>query len=387
MQISRRLLLSTSAALATTAMPSIAHTSATDLLATLLDRAVADAVSARACPGVQLAIARDGAVLYARGYGVANLETATKVTETSIFRIGSLTKQFTAACIIKLAAEDRLQIEAPVARYLPFMSRLEPVTLLELLHHTAGLHDDDGNTSCPAQPSSPTSQIAQAESIARQNKPFDFAPGTAWLYSNANYIVLGAVIEAVTKKPFSEALAEIVLRPLALSATAADRTEEVVTGRVAGYTAGKTGQAFENAPCLDVAEAGGAGAMRSTALDLCRWHTLLLSNRLFEPRYLELMLTPGKLRDGRLSGAHLFSPQDASYGDVQYACGLFVSPASDPHPSILHYGAIDGFAAVLQTYLRDRVSFAALCNGDIGPAMPFRAIRKVVTDSLLKAQM
>src|SRR5690242_98899 len=137
MQVSRRSVLSGSAALATTATPSIPVSSATNSeAAALFDHAVTEAISARACPGVQLAVARAGAVLFSRGYGDANLETATKVTDASVFRIGSLTKQFTAACIVKLAAEGKLQLEAPVARYLPSMGQLKPVSLLELLHHT-----------------------------------------------------------------------------------------------------------------------------------------------------------------------------------------------------------------------------------------------------------
>jgi CubicO group peptidase (beta-lactamase class C family) len=178
-------------------------------------------------------------------------------------------------------------------------------------------------------------------------------------------------------------MGDVVLRPLGLSATAVDRAEEVVIGRASGYAPHKPDGSFENARCIEIAEAGGAGAMRSTGLDLCRWHALLLSNRLFARKYLDLMLAPGRLRDGRLSGANRFSSSDASYGDVQYACGLFISAPSDPHPSILHYGAIDGFAAVLQTYLKAGVTFAVLCNGDIGPAMPFRAIRKVVEQNFL----
>lgn len=386
MQISRRSVLSGSAALATAATLSSSVASAVEPdLAALLNSPAVEAISGYACPGVQLAVARDGHVLFSRGYGSANLETGTTVTEASVFRIGSLTKQFTAACIVKLAAEGKLQLEAPAARYLPFMSQLKPVSLFELLHHTAGLHDDDTDAGNRAASKGPTSQIALAETVARQSKPFDFEPGTAWLYSNANYIVLGAVIEAVTGMPFSEAMASIVFRPLGLSATAVDRSEEVVPRRVSGYAASNSGARYENAPYIAIAEAGGAGAMRSTAFDLCRWHTLLLSNRLFGERYVKLMLTPGRLRDGRLSGANRFSPQDVSYGNVQYACGLLVSAASDPHPSILHYGAIDGFASVLQTFLNENVTFAVLCNGDMGPAMPFRAIRKAVTETLLTA--
>jgi D-alanyl-D-alanine carboxypeptidase len=95
------------------------------------------------------------------------------------------------------------------------------------------------------------------------------------------------------------------------------------------------------------------------------------------------MMTPGRLRDGRLSGANRFSPQDASYGEVQYACGLLVSPPSDPQRTIIHYGAIDGFAAVLETYVDLGLTVAILCNGDMGPDLPFRSVRRLIKSELV----
>src|SRR6185312_4658672 len=97
------------------------------------------------------------------------------------------------------------------------------VSLVELLHNTAGIHDDETDTSCSEGEKTGLSQIAQAEGIARQAKPFDFEPGTAWLYSNANYILLGAVVEQITGRPFRDAMVDIVIRPLGLNATAVDR--------------------------------------------------------------------------------------------------------------------------------------------------------------------
>jgi D-alanyl-D-alanine carboxypeptidase len=253
-----------------------------------------------------------------------------------------------------------------------------------LMHQTAGLHSDEDSPFCLAGPEGAKSQVKLAEEIAGQAKPFDFEPGTAWLYSNANYIVLGAVVEAVASKPFADAMSALVFDPLGLTFTAADRSGAVVAGRASGYTPTEgRSEPFDHAAFVEVAYAGGAGALRSTALDLCRWHEALLSNRLFAKRWVELMKTPGRLRDGRLSGANRFSPQDANYGEVQYACGLLVSPPSDPHRTILHYGAIDGFAAVLETYVDLGLTVAILCNGDTGPALPFRAVRRLVKDKLV----
>ena len=377
MNLSRRTLVSGGALAigASLLAPTAAFARTPRAAAGLIDSAVRAALDAHASPGAQVAIGRGGELAFTRGYGLANLETVSPVLSSSVFRIGSLTKQFAAAAAIKLAASGKLQLDAPVARYLPFMEKLKAASLLDLMHHTAGLHSDETS----AGPVGEKSQVDLAREIAAQAQPFDFEPGSAWLYSNANYIVLGAVIEAVTNVSLSQAFAEIICGPLGLTATAVDHASDIVAHRASGYSPTDNNETpFANAAFVEIFNAGGAGAMRSTASDLCRWHTALLAGRLFGPAEVSLMTTPGKLRDGRLSSANRFSPNDANYGETQYACGLLVSPPSDPHPNILHYGYIDGFAAVLQTYVNERVTMAVLCNGDVGPATPFRAIRRAV---------
>ncbi len=310
---------------------------------------------------------------------MANVETQSAVSELSIFRIGSLTKQFTAGAIIKLASLGRLDVHAIAATYLPALKALRPFTLLELMNHTAGLHSDEGDDTGSSCATPATTQIELASGVARQPKPFDFDPGTAWLYSNANYVVLGAIIESVTRMPFDRAMSELVFTPLRLASLAVDKPSEIVTHRASGYSPVEGRPApFENAAYLDVSQAGGAGAMRGNAIDLCRWHDALLGQRLFDRAHVDLMLTPGRLRNGRSSGTNRFSVEDAHYGDVEYACGLLISGPSDPNASILHYGGINGFAALLQTYTKSRTTFAVLCNCDTGPALPFRGIRKAV---------
>lgn len=350
-----------------------------------LERAVCDSIGQKAVPGAAVAVMKAGTLIHAGGYGQANLETSSPMTPDSILRIGSLTKQFTAAAVICLAAQGRVDLQAPVSRYLPVFAQLAPFTVLEAMHQTAGLHSDEGGeaASC-AEPAK--NQVALAAEIARQANPFDFSPGTAWLYSNANYIVLGALIEQVMAMPLKAAVTKLVFEPLSLEQTAFDTSGEVVPGRASGYSrADKDGPPFVNAGWLDPSQAGGAGAMRSSVGDLCKWHHLLLSNRLFDAAHTELMLAPGRLRDGRLSSANRLSPDDASYGDTEYACGLLVSGPSQAQPSIMHYGFISGFSAVLQTWTGPRVTFAILCNADVGPGVPFSAVRRAIRESWIGA--
>ncbi len=349
-----------------------------------IDQAISAAIAAGACSGVQIAMALRGRPLLSKGFGLANLETRTSVTADTVFRIGSLTKQFTAAAIVKLSASGRLGLDDPASRHLPFFATHKPFTLRELMNHTAGLHSDDQAVSCPAGAAGQRSQIDLARAIGAQGKVFDFDPGTAWFYSNANYIVLGAVIEQVTGSTLAAAVARMIFKPLGLVATAFDTSGAIVPGRASGYTpVDGAPPALRHSDFIEISDAGGAGAMRSTALDLCRWHAALFSGRLFDPAHVEMMLTPGRLRDGRLSGSHRFSPDDAAYGDVQYALGLLVAPPIHGHRSALHYGAIDGFAACLETYVDVGLTCAVLCNGDIGPAAPFKAVRRVLAERVL----
>lgn len=388
MALSRREFLGGGAALAAAfairPVTALGDTAPSFDLAPDFDRAAESAIKAGACPGIALQISCQGQPLYVRNHGLANLETHTPVSSGSIFRIGSLTKQFTAAMIVKSAAQGRLSLDDPTAKYLPFFAKAPAFTLRELLNHTAGLHDNDG--AADTSPS-PGSQVDLAKAISRQEKLFDFPPGTAWLYSNSNYIVLGAVIEQVMGRPLADAAAEMIFRPLELGSTAFDTAAAVVSGRADGYTpiAGKPG-AFAHADFIDIAQTGGAGAMRSTTRHLCRWHHALFGNRLFDAQHVRMMLTPGRLRDGRPSSSHRFSPaDDRSYGDVQYGMGLLLPPPDHGRRSVMHYGFINGFAACLESWLDVGLTTAILCNADMGPAMPFRDLRRLVREKLLPA--
>jgi CubicO group peptidase (beta-lactamase class C family) len=340
------------------------------------------AIAAGACPGVAFEVARQGQPLVARQVGLGNIETATPIGDHSIFRIGSLTKQFTAALILRLAAEDRLDLHAPARDYLPFFPPDRPFTLLELANHTAGLHEDEG-PACTQATSGPASQVELARAISEQKTLFDFAPGSAWLYSNTNYIVLGAVVEKVTGLPLAEAADRMIFKPLGLDRTAFDASSAVVRGRVDGYSPvdGAPGR-FVHPAYIDIAQAGGAGGMRSCADDLCRWHHALFAERLFSRDWVGKMITPGRLRDGRPSGSQRFSPADASYGEVQYGMGLLIPPAVAGRRSVLHYGFINGFASLLESFVDEGLTTAVLCNGDAGPALPFHGIRKAVEKRL-----
>lgn len=377
---SRRAFLSAAAAgTVSTALTAPSHAQASALSAEI-DAAAQTALDAGACPGIAVAIGQRGAPLFVKDYGLANLETGTRVDSRSVFRIASLTKQFAAVAALKLAAKGALSLDEAVLNYLPAFASSERFSVRELMIHTAGL-SDDALGACQADRKDPASSLDLAQEIAKQPKLFDFSPGTAWLYSNANYKVLGAVIEQVTGKSLAVAMAELVTQPLGLGSLAFDTNSAVISGRVSGYSTDGASR-FKNADHIDISKAGASGAMRGTAADLVQWHHLLLSGALFDKARVQELLTPGRLRDGRLSGANRFNPQDAGYGETQYALGLLVSPPTKLGPVVQHYGYIEGFSACLETYTDHGVTMAVLCNGEVGPHLPFRGIRRAVLANL-----
>lgn len=360
-----------------TALAAVAPDSLQDEIAAIADRALGEV----ATPGVQIALWRDGKPLSSFARGRANLETGTGTTIGSVFRIGSLTKQFTAALVALLAEQGMLELDAPASRYLPFLRKQPVFSVAELIHHTAGLHADEQ----AAPLSGEVTQSRVAEAIAAQNNLFDFPPGTAWQYSNANYHVLGAIIEQVTGQTLAEAADTRLFSRLALSHTAFDNAADIVPGRVAGYAFGDGDPpVLQNAPCIDIVQAGGAGAMRSTADDLCRWHAELFDGRVVNGSSLQAMLAPARLRDGRMASAQRARKEDAMMGQTEYGFGLLLDRATrDGSLIVQHNGFIDGFSAYLATHVPSRLTIACLCNADPNPGLPFRALRRATFASIL----
>lgn len=338
-------------------------------------------VEANVSPAVQIGLARKDRATSTFARGLANIETRTPADASSVFRIGSLTKQFTGVLMLKLASDRKLALDAPVSRYLPFFEKHPSVSVTELLQHTAGIHDDEEAPPLTGD----VTQVRLAEAISRQAKLFDFAPGTAWLYGNANYILLGAIIESVTGGTMQQALERYITGPLGLKQTAFDDPGAIVAGRASGYTPGEgEGNAFRNAPWIDVIQAGAAGAMRSTAAELVAFHRALLSGPLLTEQERAMFLAPARLRDGRLASANRFSEHDSAMGDTQYGFGVYLDTSTRDRSLIVHHnGFISGFSAYLASHVASRTTVACLCNVDPNPKLPFRELRRTVFAAFL----
>jgi CubicO group peptidase (beta-lactamase class C family) len=253
--------------------------------------------------------------------------------------------------------------------------------LLELIHHTAGIHEmhEDGISQ------SPTTQLELAKNIADQKTLFDFRPGTAWLYSNANYILLGAVVESVTKQSLAKAARQLVFEPLGLTHTEFDSHSEVVTHRASGYTGTESSQIpFTNAEFIPIEQTGGAGAIRTNADDLCRWHHSVLYGTFLSAEARRALIEPAKLKDGRSITKGRFDPNDNNMGETSYGYGLMLDRSTKNHGVIaMHNGFVSGFSSYLATHVPSRLTVACMCNADPSQNLPFRLLRKAVFASYL----
>jgi CubicO group peptidase (beta-lactamase class C family) len=277
-----------------------------------------------ACVGVNhfsgsVLVAREGQVLFRKGYGLANAEHRIPNTPETKFRLGSITKQFTAMAILILQEQGKLAVEDPIGKHLDDApAAWEGVTIHHLLSHTSGIHS---YTADPDYGPKMTLPETVKGMIARfKDKPLDFPPGEKFEYSNSGYFLLGAIIEKVSGKSYEAFLEGAIFEPLALHDTGYDHPATVLPHRASGYV--RKGNRLENAPYLDMAQPYAAGSLYSTADDLAKWDRALHDGKLLSEPSMARMFTPVK---------------------NQYAYGWSVTTRSG-RKEIRHGGGINGFA-------------------------------------------
>ena len=180
-----------------------------------LDDYFADQLSRKPFVGISVAVAQGGKITFCKGYGYASKETKRPVDKDTRFAIASVTKEFTAACILLLSEEGKLSIDDPVAKYFPDLTRAQDVRLRDLLNMVSGYRDYYPLDFLTREMTQPTTPDAVINEYAKQ--PLDFEPGTRWSYSNTNYFILGRVVEKVSGKSYEDFLQERILRPLGMT--------------------------------------------------------------------------------------------------------------------------------------------------------------------------
>ena len=212
-------------------------------------RKAADAILASAyqmsAPGAAVLVRWQGETLVRKGYGMAQMDLGIPVAPEQVFEIGSVTKQFTASLVLRLAEQGKLALSDPITKFFPQMSfGGATVTLEQLLSHTSGVPN---YTDMPEWIPRWREDMSRETLFALfEDKPLDFPPGTLWNYSNSGFILLGGVIEKVTGKSYEEVVESELFAPLGMKSSRYGHQEEIVRGRVAGYVEGPEGWA--NAP-------------------------------------------------------------------------------------------------------------------------------------------
>lgn len=282
-------------------------------------------------------VAKDGAVVFEKSYGSANLEWAVPNAADTKFRIGSLTKQFTAAAILLLEERGKLKVEDSIAQFVPSApDAWKAVTIHHLLNHTSGIPEF---TSIPEQRVWQRSPTTPEQIVRRfRDLPMEFTPGEKFKYCNSGYILLAFIIEQVSGQSFEAFLRDNIFVPLAMQDSGYDSNTTLLPKRAAGYQSGVGGLA--NAPYVDMHHPYGAGGLYSTTHDLLRWSTALFGGKLLSAAALEKMITPGR--------------NDNGYG-------LVVGQVKG-RKVIRHAGMIEGFSSHMAYYPESKVIVIVLAN-------------------------
>ncbi len=301
-----------------------------------MEQIVQDAVANHHFMGTVL-VERDGKPILDKGYGSADLEWNIPNAPNTKFRLGSITKQFTAASILLLEERGKLKVEDPVSKYMPDApDAWKNITLFHLLTHTSGIPNftnfaDYRETQ--GQPTTPEQLVARF-----RDKPLDFPPGEKWSYSNSGYALLGYLLEKISGQRYCDFLQQNIFTPLAMKDSGCDVNSVILPRRASGYVARPHG--LENATYIDMSVPFSAGELYSTTGDMLRWQQGLFGGKVLMADSLKRMTTPVK---------------------NNYGFGLEIETIQG-HERISHGGGIDGFNTFEALYPQEKLSIIVLSN-------------------------
>jgi CubicO group peptidase (beta-lactamase class C family) len=299
-------------------------------------------------PGLAILVAKKGKIVYRKAFGNANLELNVPMQPEMLFNLASITKQFTAVAILQLMEAGKLSLQDSVQKFIKdFPSKSHPISIEQLLTHTAGLKDylqiDYG------QPFMERRDFSAVEMIKLiRDLPLEFEPGTKYSYSNTGYLLLGRIIELASGKSYSQYVKDQLFNPAGMSATYYDSPNSILTGRTNGY---KKNSVFEKADYWSASLPYAAGGLVSNVDDLFKWHQALLSSRLISKETLQKASTPFKLKNGAF---------------INYGYGWTLNNLNGIH-TIEHGGSITGYRTHEVYYPDQDVFIAILSNCECTP--------------------
>lgn len=304
-------------------------------------RKAAESALMAGVPAVQIAVSERGWITYSAAFGMSDRESAIEATPRSVLQTGSLTKQFTAAAILRLAERGALTLDDPIEKFVPeFNPPGATITLRHLLSHTSGV------TILPADPYSPMTREQFITLINGQ--PLQFTPGSKWSYSNAGFRLLGYAIESITGTSFADFVHREFVLPLGLIDTGVCGTSNLPVPEGYGVLQGT----WTGMRALHMSVPFAAGALCSTASDLVRWSHLLATGGVILPASYATMTSPAPLANNTF----------ASYG-----LGLSLENQLG-RPAVWHTGGISGFLSSLLYFPDDDIAVAVIINAYPVPA-------------------
>jgi D-alanyl-D-alanine carboxypeptidase len=344
--------------LAGSASRSAAQATAASPIATRIE-AVLKAAFPATGPGAAVIVVKDGKVLARQAYGMASLELGVPLRPDSVFRLGSVTKQFTAAGIMMLVEQGKLVLQDPIEKYLPgYPTQGHVITVEHLLTHTSGIQS---YTDIPGWMAGKVMADLSVQELVDgfKNEPMQFAPGTQYRYNNSAYVLLGAIIEKVSGQTYEQFVNERIFKPAGMRSAYYGSNGPIIPKRAQGYTGGSASP--QNARYLSMTQPYAAGSLSAAVDDLAAWDAALYTETLLKASSLEQMWRPYKLKDGT---------------STDYGYGWSVSKLR-ARPTVEHGGGIFGFSTYVLRVPGDRVYVAVLCNSDSPAAAPSYIAKRV----------
>ncbi|MFC3052497.1 serine hydrolase [Kordiimonas pumila] len=293
-------------------------------------------------PGIAVLVAQGDKVLFSGARGLANVELGIPVAPDNVFRIGSVTKQFAATALLKLVQEGKAKLDDPLSKYLPEYPNGDDITLVHLLNHTSGVNSYTGIenyfTDGRIQKDLSTEQMIDVF----KDLPVDFAPGEKFAYNNSGYVLVGAVIEAITGRPWYDYIEKELLVPNGILRTQFGSNTRLIHGAVSGYE--YNNGVIKPATYLSMTQPHAAGALTSNVYDLMLWNRTVHTGKILDPEMYKRFITP-----------------EGVAADVNYAFAVTDGDIRG-HKSIQHGGGINGFITYLLYIPDEEITVAAIQN-------------------------
>jgi CubicO group peptidase (beta-lactamase class C family) len=360
----KRTLLALALALLFVAADSLlAQNTSDDTLSQKVDSLVQSQLKDQRIPGLALAVVRDGKVVKAAGYGLANVELNVTVTPETLFQTGSVGKQFTATAVMMLVEQQKIALDDRITKYFDNSPpQWNSITIRQLLAHTSGIPD---YTDAKVSDNDPLINLRKdytEDELLREYETMqlEFVPGTKWKYSNTNYALLGFLIHKVTGEFYGDYLHQHIFAPLGMSSTRIISERDIIPNRAAGYEL--VGNELKNqdwvSPSLNTTA---DGSLYTNVLDMAKWDAALYTEQLLKKSSLEQMWTPVRLANG-----------------MTYPYGFgWEFTRVEGHRVIEHSGAWQGFTTQISRYVDDRLTVVVLTNLDSDHSRPDKIVRQV----------